>query len=99
MVFFGVFSLGFVLVFLYRVYREPRRFSNAVWLGIAVLFSGMWLLGGISGILWLEVTVFALLVLMAVLAVVVLPWALIANGVVMWRREGHRLANLLSLLA
>jgi uncharacterized SAM-binding protein YcdF (DUF218 family) len=35
----------------------------------------------------------------ALMSALVLPWALVANGVVMWRREGHRPANLLSLLA
>ncbi|MCG8914550.1 YdcF family protein [Actinokineospora sp. PR83] len=87
-------SLAAVLVAAHRVHREPRRFGNAVWSGVAVVLAGMWLLDALSGAAWLRVVVFVLFALV----VLVLPWALIANGVVMWRREGHSLANLLSLL-
>jgi uncharacterized SAM-binding protein YcdF (DUF218 family) len=96
---FGLFSLVAMLIFVFRVCREPRRVGNAVWLGIAVVLTGLWLLGQLSGVRWLQIAVFVTLVLLAALTVLVLPWALVANGVVMWRREGHRLANLLSLLA
>ncbi|MET0135232.1 MAG: YdcF family protein [Kibdelosporangium sp.] len=94
----GFVALAAVLIFIYRVYREPRRLGNAVWLGVAVVFTGLWLLTRLSGTLWQTVVVVAAAVVVA-LIVLVLPWALIANGVVMWRREGRRLANLLSLLA
>jgi uncharacterized SAM-binding protein YcdF (DUF218 family) len=95
----GVLSVTAVFVFVYSVYREPRRLGNAVWLGIAVMITGLWLLGSLSGVVWLQTVVFVLIALTVAVVVLVLPWALIANGVVMWRREGHRLANLLSLLA
>lgn len=95
---FGLVSLVPALIFVYRFYREPRRLGNAVWLGIAVVLTGLWLLGRLSGVLWLQRMVVVLLALTAALVVLVLPWALIANGVVMWRREGHSVANLLSLL-
>ncbi|HWE91955.1 MAG TPA: YdcF family protein, partial [Pseudonocardiaceae bacterium] len=87
-----------MLIFGFRVWREPRRLGNAVWFGIAAVFTGFWLLGRLSGIAWLQTAVFVALSLFAALTVLVLPWALIANGVVMWRHEGHRLANLMSLL-
>ncbi|WP_158893325.1 YdcF family protein [Amycolatopsis anabasis] len=84
-------------IFLIRTAREPRRLGNAVWLGVALVFGGLWLLFSGRGLL-ADATSVLLLVLVA-LVVLVLPAALIANGVVMWRREGRRPANLLSLLA
>ncbi|HEX3790345.1 MAG TPA: YdcF family protein [Pseudonocardiaceae bacterium] len=82
-------------VFTIGVAREPRRVSNAVWLGVTALFLLLAFVNsdGAAG------AVGRLVVFVVALAVLVLPVALIANGVVMWRREAHRLANLLSLLA
>jgi uncharacterized SAM-binding protein YcdF (DUF218 family) len=90
---FGLLAVAAALVFGFRVRREPRRLGNAVWLGIAVVFAGLWL----SGSIWLRTMGFVALVVLAGLTVVVLPWALIANGIVMWHRESHSWANLLSL--
>ncbi|WP_033291892.1 YdcF family protein [Amycolatopsis jejuensis] len=95
----GVFALASVLVFVVRFAREPRRFGNAVWFVIALGFTGLWLLSLLRAVQWAQTAVLVLVGIAAVLAALVLPWALIANGVVMLRREGHRLANLLSLLA
>lgn len=95
----GLVALVAVLIFAYRVVREPRRLGNAVWFGIAAGLTGLWLLDQGAGISWLRNAVLAVLAAIAALIVLVLPWALIANGIVMWRREGHGLANLLSLLA
>jgi uncharacterized SAM-binding protein YcdF (DUF218 family) len=95
----GLVAVAAALVFGFRVWREPRRLGNAVWLGVAVVFGGLWLLGRLSRIGWLQTAVFVVLIVLAAFAVLVLPWALIANGVVMWRRESHSRANLLSLLA
>ena len=95
----GIAAVAATLVFAYRVWREPRRLGNAVWLGIAAVLGGLWLLGRLSGAGWPQIAVFVVVTVLAALAVLVLPWALIANGVVMWRRESHSVANLLSLLA
>ncbi|GLZ39889.1 YdcF family protein [Actinokineospora sp. NBRC 105648] len=92
---FALLALVAAVIFVYRVYREPRRLGNAVWLGLAVVFGGLWLLDSLSGVPWLRDSA----VVVGVLVGLVLPWALVANGVVMWRREGHTLGNLLSLLA
>ncbi|MGW3991874.1 YdcF family protein [Amycolatopsis sp. NPDC004772] len=95
----GIAAAAAVLVFGFRVRREPRRLGNAIWLGIAVVLGGFWLLGRLSGAGWPQTVVFVIVAALAALAVLVLPWALLANGVVMWRRERHSVANLLSLLA
>ncbi|WP_329057353.1 YdcF family protein [Amycolatopsis sp. NBC_01480] len=97
--FSGVLALIAVLIFLARFLREPRRFGNAVWFGVALVLTGLWLLGLLGGVSWLQTVVLVLAGVLALMSALVLPWALVANGVVMWRREGHRLANLLSLLA
>ncbi|SER24934.1 YdcF family protein [Actinokineospora terrae] len=91
---FAVLALVALVVFGYRVWREPRRIGNAVWLGVAAVLLGLWLVVGLSD----RVVVVGLLAFGGVVALV-LPGALIANGVLMWRREGHTLGNLLSLLA
>lgn len=80
------------------VVREPRRLSNAFWLGTAIVFSGLWLLtralelGGVAP--YLLMAAGGLVALIALM----LPGALIFNGVLMVRREGRRPANLLSLM-
>lgn len=96
---FGLVAAAVTLIFLYRVYSEPRRLSNAIWLIVALGFAGLWLLSTLrDGPLPLDLLV-GFGAVLAFLATLGLPFALIANGAVMWRREGHRLANLLSLLA
>ncbi|MET8999274.1 YdcF family protein [Amycolatopsis sp. NPDC004169] len=95
----GIAAAAAALVFGIRVRREPRRLGNAVWLGIAVVLGGLWLLGRLSGAGWPQAVAFLVVAVLAASAVLVLPWALMANGVVMWRRESHNVANLLSLLA
>jgi uncharacterized SAM-binding protein YcdF (DUF218 family) len=95
----GLIALVAMLIFAYRVAREPRRLGNAVWFGIALALTGLWLLDRLAGIGWLRDLTLLMAATIAALIVLVLPWALIANGIVMWRREGHGLANLLSLLA
>ncbi|WP_026421231.1 YdcF family protein [Actinokineospora inagensis] len=94
---FGGLALVALGVFGYRVYREPRRVGNAVWLGVAAGLAGLWLLFTLAAVV--RPAVYWALGAVAVFVLLVLPVALVANGVVMWRREGRRLANLLSLLA
>ena len=95
----GVFAAASVLVFVVRFAREPRRVSNAIWFAVALGFTGLWLLSLLQHTQWTQMIVLGVVALVFGLGVLVLPWALIANGVVMLRREGRRLANLLSLLA
>ncbi len=91
--FFGLFCLG--------VLSDPRRFSNAVLLGLALTFLAMDVMGGLGqaghsparpGL------ALASAVLLIGLGVFMLAFFLIANGVQMVRNEGLRPANLLSLL-
>jgi uncharacterized SAM-binding protein YcdF (DUF218 family) len=86
-----------LLVFVVRLAHEPRRLGNAVWLGIALLLTGLWLLREALHLDWLTPVVAVLLGAAAVAVALVLPGALVANGVLMWRREGHTPGNLLSL--
>jgi uncharacterized SAM-binding protein YcdF (DUF218 family) len=79
------------------VVREPRRLSNAVWLGFTVVLFGLWGLVRALDVGWLAPTLLSVLAVAAILLALALPLALIANGVVMLRREGHSAANLLSL--
>ncbi|WP_394436498.1 YdcF family protein [Streptomyces sp. SGAir0957] len=86
------------LVFCFMVLRERRRVSNAVFLGLAIVFAATALflrLAARRPQLGSDVAV-ALLVL-AALGVVALAWFLLANGVTMVRKEGRSPANLLSL--
>ncbi|MEE4545903.1 YdcF family protein [Streptomyces sp. V4-01] len=88
------------LVFCVGVLRERRRFGNAVFLGLAVVFTAAaWLyeLHRAHPHAARDVGV-ALLALVA-LGIVVLAWFLISNGAVMVRKEGASPANLLSLAA
>ncbi len=83
--------------FLVRLYREPRRLSNGVYLILVLLFLGLWLLWGAD--LHTKDRVIGGILLAAPLLAIVLAIFLTANGVIMLRREGHRPANALSLSA
>jgi uncharacterized SAM-binding protein YcdF (DUF218 family) len=87
-----------LLVFAVRLVREPRRLGNAVWLGVALLLTGAWLLRAALHLEWLTPVLAGVLAVAAVLVAVALPAALLANGVRMLRREGRGPANLLSLV-
>ncbi|MGW4487499.1 YdcF family protein [Amycolatopsis sp. NPDC004368] len=95
----AILALLVDLTFVVRFLREPRRFGNAVWFALALLFTALWLFSLTAGLVVLQTVVLIVVAVLAVVAGLVLPWALVANGAVMWRREGHRPANLLSLLA
>ncbi|MEA5367070.1 YdcF family protein [Amycolatopsis sp., V23-08] len=86
-----------LLVFLIRLAREPRRLGNAVWLGVALLLTGAWLLREALHLEWLTPIVAVLLAAIAVVVALVLPAALLFNGAQMWRKEGRSKGNLLSL--
>ena len=86
-----------LLVFAVRLANEPRRLGNAVWLGVALLLTAVWLLRTALHLEWPAPVLFALAGAVVVVVALVLPIALVFNGVRMWRREGHRAGNLLSL--
>ena len=97
-------TLGFaavaLVVFVAATLREPRSFGNAVLLGLALALGALGLaqrlLGAPPGPRHL--LLFALLLAVAAGPFLVACF-LLANGVVMVRREGLRPANLLALLA
>ncbi|MEV6824679.1 YdcF family protein [Amycolatopsis sp. NPDC051102] len=86
-----------LVVFAVRLGREPRRLGNAVWLGVALLLTALWLLRTALHLEFLTPVLVGLLGVVVVLVALGLPVALIANGVQMWRREGRSAGNLLSL--
>ncbi|MER5883322.1 YdcF family protein [Streptomyces sp. NPDC001941] len=99
-----MFSYGlaalFLLLFCAGVRKDRRRFSNAVLLGLVVLFLVPALLTTLVRYDTPLVQVPVMLaLLLAGLGFLVLPCLLVANGVTMVRKEGRRLSNLLSLLA
>ncbi|MEV6239177.1 YdcF family protein [Lentzea sp. NPDC051838] len=85
-------------IFLFGMVRDRRRLSNAIWLGITLLMLLLLLAeaGRDNPVLSLPL-LFAFM--LAVVGLLLLPLALLANGLVMVRREGRSLGNLLSLLA
>jgi len=92
-------AIFFLLLAAVGVRRDRRRFSNAVYLGLALTFLAFALLvtlGQVDSVL--AETVLIGIVLAPALATLVLAGLLIANGLKMLRKEGRRLANLLSLL-
>ncbi|MGW9075558.1 YdcF family protein [Streptomyces kronopolitis] len=89
------------LLFLAQVRRDPRRFSNAVLLGLTLALVTVALLAQVADgsapapPFWAV----ALTALLLALSVLVLACFLMANGVQMIRKEGPRPTNLLSGLA
>ncbi|TQM84874.1 DUF218 domain-containing protein [Saccharothrix saharensis] len=97
---FGIAALVTALFLVVGVVRDRRRLGNAVWLGVTLVFVVLWLAFRASVRGGWSAAVFGYAVVVVLLGLgFVLPVALIANGVLMLRREGFRLANLLSLLA
>ncbi|MEV5599604.1 YdcF family protein [Streptomyces sp. NPDC052496] len=90
----------FFALFVIGVLRDRRRFSNAVYLGLTVVFLVPALLIQVQRMhTAAAVAVTVLILLLPSLGVLVLGVFLILNGVKMVRKEGRSLANLLSLLA
>ncbi|GAA0436889.1 YdcF family protein [Streptomyces luteireticuli] len=89
----------FLVLFAVGVLRDRRRFSNAVYLGLACI-SLLFTLAAVAhrghpGVGWFLA---ALVLLVPFLGAFVLPAFLVANGVKMIRKEGRSPANLLSFL-
>jgi uncharacterized SAM-binding protein YcdF (DUF218 family) len=89
------------LLFALGVTNDPRRFSNAVFLGLAVALLTIGLTGDAVKAAPGPASEVSRAALLAVFggAVMLLACYLIGNGVRMVRKEGRRLGNLLSLLA
>lgn len=91
-------AIAVVLVLVLRMRSDLRRFGNAIWLAVASCSwcppAARWGCPGSGGSPWLRV----LLGVLSPVLLVVLIVTCLANGVVMLRREGARLGNLLSLL-
>jgi uncharacterized SAM-binding protein YcdF (DUF218 family) len=88
------------VLFAAGVLRDPRSFSNAVWLGLVLALGALAAahhLEGTSGTV-ARLLIFGLAALVAFGPVLVAGY-LVLNGFTMVRREGFRPANLLSLLA
>lgn len=96
---FGVAGVWFVL-FLVSFLRDQRLLRNGVYLVLALLFAGLGVVFALEKVSESAAKVLVVAVLVCIpLSIAVLAVFLIANGVVMLRREGRRPANLLSLLA
>lgn len=96
---FAIFGLVSAVFFVLGVRRDRRRVANAVWLGLTLVAALLWLLTKDDLPWWLD-DLLGWAVAIAVLGCgLVLPIALVVNGLLMVRREGRSLGNLLSLLA
>ena len=92
---FGGFSLFWWIMFYISFSKDRSRYRNCYLLFIALLtsFISLFVVTGsyING-------TFVIMILLAFLAILIVPFFLIYNGIVMIRNEGRSLANLLSLL-
>ncbi|MFE4861234.1 YdcF family protein [Streptomyces sp. NPDC056670] len=94
------FVPSFVCFFLFGVgvARDRRRVSNAVLLGLSIVFAVLALILHVaSGHAQLGRDLVIVLLTLAGVGVVTLAWFLITNGITMVRKEGRSPANLLSL--
>ncbi|MFI9810887.1 YdcF family protein [Saccharothrix variisporea] len=96
---FAIFGVVSALFFVLGVRRDRRRVANAVWLGLTLVAALLWLLTHDNLPWWLDDLLGWALAAAVLGCSLVLPIALIVNGLLMVRREGRSLANLLSLLA
>ncbi|MEC3953688.1 YdcF family protein [Nocardia sp. CDC153] len=87
----GILGLG---IFALRVRREPRRLGNGVVLLIALAFTVIGVIHTDSGSALSLLA--AVIIVLSPLLVLVLAGLLMVNGILMVRREGLRVANLLS---
>ncbi|GAA4614910.1 ElyC/SanA/YdcF family protein [Saccharopolyspora hordei] len=93
-------SAALFLLFVISFVRDRRRVRNGVYLFFCLMFliaGGLISLAGVSE--WAAALLFMCMVLLVPVTVLVLAVFLIANGITMLRREGRRVANLLSLAA
>ncbi|MFD1465335.1 ElyC/SanA/YdcF family protein [Lapidilactobacillus mulanensis] len=99
---FGVITLVLLAIFLISWLKEPRRLINGV---LFTLFFGVFLVelailifntGNTTFITTMAIIFLVLVVLIAI--VMAMSWALLLwNAVLVWKRESHVLANMLTL--
>ena len=91
----GAFSLACWLLFFLFFHRDRARYRNCYLLALALVSPFPFLINllGYSSTLFLLVLTYAVL-----LAILIVPFFLIYNGIEMIRREGRHLSQLLSLL-
>jgi uncharacterized SAM-binding protein YcdF (DUF218 family) len=96
---FGVAGVWFLL-FLYTWIRDRRVLRNGVYLVLTIMFAGLGVVFALESVSETAAKLLVYAVLVAIpVAIFVLAIFLTVNGVTMWKREGHRPANLLSLAA
>jgi uncharacterized SAM-binding protein YcdF (DUF218 family) len=92
-----VVAAAFLGLYVHARTRDARMLRNGVFLSIAVLLALTTTAGLLARTVPAAAVVLGLLASLAPLAILVLGVFLIANGVLMLRREGRSLGNLLSL--
>ena len=90
-----VFSIIFWILLIITFIRDRSRYRNCYFLFFAVLFT-IAALSFVAEEFESSFILFEFLILF--LALLITPFFLICNGVLMFRREGHSLANLLSFV-
>lgn len=89
----------FALLLVGSVLRDPRRFRNAVYLGLTLSFLALGLLAGLSRSSGMgRAMAVAAVALLPTLGLMALVGFLFHNGLTMLRKEGRTIGNLLSLL-
>lgn len=89
-----------LLIFIRSFRRDRRLLRNGFYLALTLAFTAIGVLVVLGNVSRQATAVIVIVGLLAVfLAVLALPVFLVANGVLMLRREGRRPANLLSLAA
>ncbi len=91
----GIPALFFWLVFIYSMHHNRSRYRNTFLLMMAGCFSIPFVCS-LTG--EYAATTFVVLLLLIILLISFVPIGLIWNGILMWRREGRSLGNLLSLV-
>ena len=80
-------------ILIFSMQKDRSRYRNTAFLGLAVLTTIP-----VVMLPFRDTQVPVILSFLLILLILVVPFMLIANGILMIRREGHRLADLLSLL-
>lgn len=89
----------FALLLVRSVLRDPRRFRNAVFLGLTLSFVALGLLAGLSQTSGIgRETAVVAVALLPTLGLLALVAFLTLNSLTMLRKEGRTIANLLSLV-
>jgi uncharacterized SAM-binding protein YcdF (DUF218 family) len=96
---FGIAGIWFLL-FVVTWIRDRRVLRNGVYLVLTIVFAGIGTVFALDAVSDTAARLLVVAVLVAIPVIIfVLAIFLTVNGVTMWKREGHRPANLLSLAA